>query len=116
MRLALLVLAVSVGACSQDTFPPEGAVRLVSGAEVTVPPYMKECDVDAACTLVGTGCDQCCQGQAINAAFLDRYEAEFDEACVGYSGGVCDCVAPPATARCVERRCEMVEAAPDSVL
>lgn len=69
---------------------------------------MKACSADAECTLVATGCDFCCQQQAINAAFADRYEREFGQACSGYQGGVCDCIALPAEARCEAQTCKAV--------
>lgn len=109
MRSSLLALTVLLGACTTHTPEPASpAVELLSGAEVTISPELKSCSVDAECTLVSTGCDFCCQRQAINTTYVNRYREEFAEACAGYSGGVCDCIETPADARCIDRTCTIV--------
>ena len=103
-----LLIACALSAC--DSSEEESAdVRLLSGAEVTISSSLKQCSTDASCTLVFTGCDGCCQRQAINKAFLDSYQDGFREACASYSGSVCDCAPLEQVARCVARRCEAIE-------
>lgn len=115
MRLPVLIAAALLSACSANApentpgpLPETPVVELVSGSEDTIAPEIKTCSADAHCTLVGTGCDGCCQLQAVNEAYVDRYRAEFAEACRGYAGPVCDCVSPPTEARCIRRTCEAV--------
>lgn len=114
--LALLMFAAgAMSACGLDLSdaeslePPAGeTVELVSGAEVTISPGLKTCSRDSDCTLVWTGCDGCCQQQAIRAIYRDWYAEAFPVACTGYSGAVCDCAPAPTEARCIQQFCMAV--------
>lgn len=117
MRYPLLALlaAVLLPACSvidsdpEPGRPPDGAtVELVDGGEVTISSSVKTCSRDSDCTLVSTGCNGCCQQQAIHASYRDWYAEAFPVACAGYSGPVCDCIPAPVEARCVRQTCEAV--------
>lgn len=116
IRLGLLLIAASaMSACGLDPSdpeslePPDGeTVELVSGGEVTISPGLKTCSRDSDCTLVWTGCDGCCQQQAIRSIYRDWYAEAFPVACTGYSGAVCDCIPAEVEAQCVRQTCEAV--------
>jgi len=117
MRPFLLILLVGAAltACGLDPSddealaPPDGeTVELASGGEVTISLGLKTCSRDSDCTLVWTGCDGCCQRQAIRTSYQTWYAEAFQTACTGYSGPVCDCTPGPAVARCVRNTCEAV--------
>jgi hypothetical protein len=71
--------------------------------------YTGACTRDDDCTLVGTGCDGCCQMGAIRADLVDTYQVNFVAACKGYQGPVCTCPMPPLVARCQDNVCRAVE-------
>lgn len=117
--LALCLLAAALSACGLDPSddspldPPDGStVELVSGAEVTISPGVKTCSRDRDCTLVWTGCDACCQQQAIRVDYREWYAEAFQQACASYSGDVCDCAPAPMEARCIEQTCKAVVTPP----
>ena len=117
-QLVVLWVALALGACSSagdsvvEAQPvSDDDVRLVSGAEVTISDRLKVCRVDADCALVSTGCDGCCQRQAIHRQSVQGFRVSFARACSVYSGGVCDCLPARVTAQCVERTCQAVPSA-----
>lgn len=82
----------------------------VDASEVILSSDFKTCKKDADCVLVATGCDYCCQEQALNKTLLDEFQRQFGRACKGYSGGVCDCEQPfPTKAACENKQCVVVE-------
>jgi hypothetical protein len=72
-----------------------------------------ECESDGDCSLVGIGCDGCCQFGAINADLVSDFQMRFTQACSDYRGGICDCQPQPQVARCRAGACmaEIVDVA-----
>ena len=108
--LVIALLSVSiVGLSVCDPSEDKGSdVELLSGSEVTIDVSLKHCSDHSSCTLVWTGCDGCCQRQAINKAFVGLYQEKFREACTDYSGPVCHCIPADQIALCVNQKCEAV--------
>jgi hypothetical protein len=91
-----------------DPYALQRGSEEVGRAEVAIGAAYRPCDEDADCMLVFTGCDGCCQQDAIAKSLEGTYQENFRAACTGYAGGICDCEYLPADARCVERSCTRV--------
>ncbi len=86
-----------------------GCLAAVSGASATgvdVPAEMRACVADADCGYVETTCSSCCGYVAINRDYEQVfYDDLYAPACAGYSGAVCDCIAPQTVPACREGAC-----------
>ena len=72
------------------------------GANVAVTPVYRYCSADTDCALVNVTCNGCCDRDAIAASLTDEYRSAHEDACEGYSGGVCDCAPESLRAVCVD--------------
>jgi hypothetical protein len=101
--IAQLLMWLSMSPCAAE----DGrTVTRFLKAEVSISDGFKKCHSNQDCVLVHTGCDHCCQTQAINRSLVKEFEEKFLTACEGYSGRVCDCMALPSQAVCDNDRCE----------
>lgn len=101
---------------TEDEASKKLTVTLKTGAEVEISADFKECIHDSDCVLVSSGCDQCCQQQAINLAFHGKYDDKFGAACANYHGGVCDCIMTKSTPKCIEHTCQVVADTASSIV
>jgi hypothetical protein len=103
LTIAQPLMWLLMSACAAED---DRTVTRFLSAEVSLSDGFKKCHSNQDCVLVATGCDHCCQTQAIHGNLLKEFEAKFLAACEGYSRGVCDCVAGPSQAICDNHRCE----------
>ncbi len=116
LSLNLITLALVLAGCFlQEDEPDQKAesltVSLREGPEVDISEDYKICDSDSDCMLVNTGCDFCCQRQAINRSFESVYPQQFQAACTEYdfSQGICSCMYMSQVAKCHDRHCLTIE-------
>jgi hypothetical protein len=95
----------------EDAGADAGLALTRRGALVTITSAYTACSAHQDCTLVDTGCNGCCQLGAITREFESNYTANFELACEGYSGGICDCQPPDLVARCEDGACQAVDRA-----
>jgi hypothetical protein len=82
---------------ADDSGPPSPPVEDAGftlervGANVRVSDRYRTCGVDDDCVLVSTSCNACCDQDAIGTGDRDAYRTNFERACSGYQGAICDC-------------------------
>jgi hypothetical protein len=83
------------------------------GTEVQIGSRYRPCSGDTDCVLVETGCDGCCQQDAIAEELREAYRMAFVEECADYEGAICDCDYTPLEPRCVDAQCAAVPPEPE---
>lgn len=97
---------VAVGQSNVDGGQVDAGRSLTrTGAEVQIPGSYRSCTTHADCMLVETGCDGCCERDAIRKSEEQTYHMAFDQACSDYRGPICDCTVLPLTPRCEDGLC-----------